>query len=143
MNIREAAALLDTTPKALRRVLRNQPEVGGVGLGGVYDVGHEQLEALRSIVRPAKEAPMPYPELDAHPGFDPALLGSMRKDPRLRRAVLARRAHREALLRARLADPEVQAVSRAARAEEMKKAQRSWAPVNCEPWRAGVDLVRG
>ena len=141
MNIRDAAALLNTTPKALRRLLRKAAGFGGVGVGGIYDLTPEQIKLLKQIVVPVAEKPLPFPELDQDPGYDPALLRDMRYNRRLRAEVLARRRARQDRLAARLADPEVREFI--AQTNEAKRIAEAgcWLKVDTTPWKAGVDLI--
>ena len=128
MNIREAAAELDTTPKALRRLLRSMNGGAVVGIGGSYDLTPGQVKALRLKVkkntRPQRvdDAGVNIPHTN---GFDPQLLGSMKKNPVLRAEVLKQRAERRASLMARLHDPDVAAFSAAQRRKELAAAEKA------------------
>ena len=130
MNIREAAAELDTTPKILRRILRRSPGFGGVGIGGIYDLTPSQVEALRAVVPAKSESKDPYPELDQDQGFDPSLLHQMRYNPKIRAEVLARRKARESRLKNRLEDPRVATFIAESQRELRKSEENQWLPVN-------------
>lgn len=118
MNIRTAAAHLNTTPKALRRYLRRHPGFGTIGVDGMYDLTPNQVKALKDKVPIVKEDNMPFPELDSDPGFSPDQLHEMRYNPKVRQEVLKRRSERRERLLTRLADPEVQAFCEATRRAE-------------------------
>ena len=124
MNIREAAAELDTTPKALRRLLRQQNGGAVVGLGGSYDLSRDQVNALRNKIGRAPVAAEPHPELNQSQGVNPRELRRLKQDKKYRAMVLRERDARARRLIARLHDPEVAEFSKAVRAKELAAADR-------------------
>lgn len=121
MNIREAAAELDTTPKALRKLLRSMNGGQVVGLGGTYNLTRADVNRLRSKVKKVKPvADNSLPHLDQTPGFDPDVLPAMRTNPYLRKQVMKQREERRQRLLARLHEPEIKSFCDEVRRRELE-----------------------
>ena len=95
----EAAAAIGTTPRALRRFLRDNDSWRNAGIGGRYMFTDEEVKSLNiqfhkwNKSKPAKVKTDPVEDLDS-PGISVEEMLEMPKNPKLRADVLRMRAER-------------------------------------------------
>lgn len=95
----EAAAEIGTTPRALRRFLRDNDSWRNAGIGGRYMFTEEDVKSLNiqfhkwNKSKPAKTKAEPVEDLDS-PGISVEEMLEMPKNPKLRADVLKMRAER-------------------------------------------------
>ena len=95
----EAAAAIGTTPRALRRFLRDNDSWCNAGIGGRYMFTDEEVKSLNiqfhkwNKSKPAKVKTDPVEDLDS-PGISVEEMLEMPKNPKLRADVLRMRAER-------------------------------------------------
>lgn len=103
----EAAAAIGTTPRALRRFLRDNDSYKNAGIGGRYVFTEAQVKSLNiqfhkwNKSKPAKIKQEPIEDLDS-PGISVEEMLEMPKNPKLRADVLKMRAERYARLNERM-----------------------------------------
>lgn len=103
----EAAAAIGTTPRALRRFLRDNDSWRNAGIGGRYMFTDEELKSLNiqfhkwNKTKPAKVKTEPVEDLDS-PGISVEEMLEIPKNPKLRAEVLKTRAERYARLTERM-----------------------------------------
>ena len=103
----EAAAAIGTTPRALRRFLRDNDSWRNAGIGGRYMFTEAELKSLNvqfhkwNKSKPAKVKTEPVEDLDS-PGISVEEMLEMPKNPKLRADVLKMRAERMARLTERM-----------------------------------------
>lgn len=95
----EAAAAIGTTPRALRRFLRDNDSWRNAGIGGRYMFTEEEVKSLNiqfhkwNKTKPAKVKTEPVEDLDS-PGISVEEMLEMPKNPKLRADVLRMRSER-------------------------------------------------
>ncbi len=95
----EAAAEIGTTPRALRRFLRDNDSWRNAGIGGRYMFTDEEVKSLNiqfhkwSGSKPVKLKSQPIEDLDS-PGITVEEMLELPKNPKLRAEVLKKRADR-------------------------------------------------
>jgi hypothetical protein len=103
----EAAAAIGTTPRALRRFLRDNDSWRNAGIGGRYMFTDAELKSLNvqfhkwNKSKPVKVKSEPVEDLDS-PGISVEEMLEMPKNPKLRADVLKMRAERMARLTERM-----------------------------------------
>lgn len=104
----EAAAEIGTTPRLLRRFLRDNDSWRNAGIGGRYLFTEADVKSLNIQFhkwhksKPAKEKVDPLDYLDQDPGITVEEMLELPKNPRLKADVLRRRADRFHRLDARM-----------------------------------------
>ena len=104
----EAAAEIGTTPRLLRRFLRDNDSWRNAGIGGRYLFTEAELKSLNIQFhkwhksKPAKDVSDPLEYLDQDPGITVEEMLELPSNPQLRADVLKRRAERQKRLDARL-----------------------------------------
>lgn len=104
----EAAAAIGTTPRLLRRFLRDNDSWRNAGIGGRYMFTEPEVKSLNVQFhkwhksKPAKPPVDPLDYLDQDPGITVEQMIELPKNPELRADVLRRRAERQARLDARM-----------------------------------------
>lgn len=104
----EAAAEIGTTPRLLRRFLRDNDSYRNAGIGGRYMFTEAELKSLNIQFhkwhksKPAKEKVDPLDYLDQDPGITVEEMLELPTNHRLRADVMKRRSERLARLSARM-----------------------------------------
>jgi len=104
----EAAAAINTTPRLLRRFLRDNDSWRNAGIGGRYMFTEAEVKSLNVQFhkwhksKPAKPSVDPLDYLDQDPGITVEQMNEVRKNPELKADVLRRRAERQHRLDKRL-----------------------------------------